>query len=127
MRLTLEGVASRPGVNGNGIRSVSNGVDIVCLMASTSMSGGARTRRVRNQKRAPPPSGVNGSGLRSNSNGGVTVCPMACTNISGKLQSLKRSKEWILLIKEKARMARNNDRFGGRLSSSVKLGFVSSE
>jgi hypothetical protein len=167
MRLTLEGVASRPGVNGNGIRSVSNGVDIVCLMASTSMSGRARTRRVRNQKRAPPQSGangnglrsinnggdtacpmaftsmsgrprtrqlrrlqnqkrapprpgVNGNGLRSNSNGGVTVCPMACTSISGELQSLKKSKE-------KARRTKNNDRFGGRLGSSVKLGLVSSE
>jgi hypothetical protein len=163
MRLTLEGVASRPGVNGNGIRSVSNGVDIVCLMTSTSMSGGARTRRVRTQKRAPPRSGmngnglrsisnggdtacpmagtsmsgrprtrqlrrlrnqkkarqpgVNGNGLRSNSNGGVTVCPMACTNISGELQSLKKSKEWILLIKEKARRARNNDGFMGRLKT----------
>jgi hypothetical protein len=48
--------------------------------------------------------------------------------MSGEPQSpLKRSKERILLIKEKARRARNNDRFGGRLDSSVKLGLVSSE
>jgi hypothetical protein len=48
--------------------------------------------------------------------------------MSGEPQSpLKKSKERILLIKEKARRARNKDRFGRRLDSSVKLGLVSSE
>jgi len=43
MRLTLEGVASRLGVNGHGMRTEINGGDIVCPGASISMSGKTQT------------------------------------------------------------------------------------
>jgi hypothetical protein len=45
--------------------------------------------------------------------------------MSGEPQSpLKRLKERILLIKEKARRVRNNNRFGERLNSNIKLGLI---
>ena len=84
MRLILEGVVSRPRVNRNGIRSVSNKVNIICPIASTSISSRARTRRLRNQKRVLLWPRVNRNRLRGISNRGDTIYPIASTSISRK-------------------------------------------